>query len=66
MPLSQEQGSLGAIGYVQFSENMVQVLLYSLWANEQLLGDLCVGQALGQQSKDFQFPSGEHGGDLVF
>jgi hypothetical protein len=66
MPRSHEQGGLGAIFYLQFIEDVVQVLLDSLWTNEELLGDLCVGQALRYQSKDLQFSFGEHFDDVAF
>ena len=53
------EGEFEAVGNAEFVENIVQVILYGLFADEELFADFAVAEALGDQLNDFFFAIAE-------
>jgi hypothetical protein len=52
-------GRLAPIGGAQLAQDVADVVLGGLGADEQPLGDLGIGQPLGEEAEDFLFPPGQ-------
>src|SRR5258706_6104094 len=52
-------GSLGSRGYLQFAEDVRDVIAHRLWTEHETRRDLWIGQVLRDQSQDFLFSLGQ-------
>ena len=51
----REQGGLGAIGEMQFAEDIADVTLDCLWTNKERLSNIIVGLTICDQFKYIKF-----------